>query len=67
MSPTEVDARIAGLRLWRYRLGRYQTQYIGPDVHPVFVLSRKACGGKAVANSARATGKPAPDEDGDSS
>jgi hypothetical protein len=67
MSPTEVDARIACLGLWRYRLGRYQTQYIGPDVHPVLVLSRKARGGKAVANSAWAVGKPASDEDGDSS
>jgi hypothetical protein len=66
-SPTEVDARIACLGLWRYRLGRYQAQYIGPNVHPVLVFSRKACGGKAVANSARAVGKPASDEDGDSS
>ena len=67
MSPTELDSRIAGLGLRRYRLRRYQAQYIGADVHPVLVLSRKACGGKAVANSPRAPGKPAPDEDGDSS
>ena len=67
ISPTEVHARIACLGLWRYRLGRYQAQYIGPDVHPVLVLSRKTCGGKAVANSPLAVGEPASNEDGDSS
>jgi hypothetical protein len=64
LSPTEAN-RIACWRAWRHRVWRYQAEYVRRDVHPLFVLARKACGGEAVANSARATGKPAADEEGD--
>src|SRR4029077_20261260 len=57
----EAELRTAWLRGWR--LGRQQTGYRRACVHPLFVHSRQARSGKAMANSNRPAGKPTPDDE----
>ena len=65
ITATETDAGTACLRAWSDWVRRYESECGPSRADPLFVPTREALRGKAVANFVPPSGQPAPDEERD--